>query len=170
MSLLLPFVAIALILFAAWALTRARRANPREGAEAYYLRLSLFTPAEQAFLGVLESQLPPGVRLFGKVRLEDIFAVKDDMKAGARQAARHRVGRGHVDFLLVSAGDLAPLAGIELDDRSPAEADRRERDRFVDELFTGVGLPLWRVPAQRSYNGAELFARLTDLLRSRLAE
>ena len=38
---------------------------------AYYLRKALFTPAERSFLVVLDRALPPGVRVFGKVRLAD---------------------------------------------------------------------------------------------------
>ncbi len=40
--------------------------------DVYYLRRALFTPAERSYLGVLESNLPRDVRVFGKVRHEDI--------------------------------------------------------------------------------------------------
>jgi hypothetical protein len=132
-------------------------------AGVYYLKKALFTPAERSFLGVLEPNLPPGLRVFGKVRLEDILGVKAGLERGERQAARNRINRKHVDFLLVRANDLAPVAGIELDDSSHEEEDRQQRDAFVDEAFASAGLPLLHVPAQKSYNPAEIRSRLTSL-------
>ncbi len=144
----------ALKLLASWARRRG----------AYELRAALFTAAERSFLAVLERNLPPGVRVFGKVRLGDIFAVKSGLSAGDRQGARNRIDRKHVDFLLVRAADLAPLAGIELDDRSHEAAERRERDAFVDAVFAGAGLPLLHVTAQRAYDAAEIRARVAGVL------
>ena len=131
---------------------------------SYYLRKTLFTAAERSFLGVLESVLPPGVRVFGKVRLEDIFGVARGLQPGERQGARNRISRKHVDFLLVRTSDLAPLAGIELDDSSHDEEDRQQRDAFVDEVFNSGGLPLLHVPAQKSYVPTEIKTKLAAIL------
>jgi hypothetical protein len=129
----------------------------------YSLKKALFTPAERSFLGVLEPNLPPGVRVFGKVRLADILDVKKGLERGERQGALNRINRKHVDFLLVRTSDLAPVAGIELDDSSHEEEDRQQRDAFVDEAFAGAGLPLLHFPAQKTYNPAEIRSRFTSL-------
>ena len=60
--------------------------------------------------------------------------------------------------------DLAPLAGIELDDRSHEEEERQERDALVDDVFAGAGLPLLHVPAQKTYDPADLKAKVASLL------
>lgn len=133
-------------------------------ADVYYLRKSLFSPAERSFLGVLEPLLPREVRVFGKVRLEDFLGVKSGLERGERQAARNRINRKHVDFLLVRATDLAPVAGIELDDSSHDEDNRKDRDQFVDAVFASAGLPLLHVPAQKAYNPAEFRTKLNQLL------
>jgi hypothetical protein len=133
----------------------------------YYLRPMLFTPAERSFLGVLERELPPGVRVFGKVRLADIFGVKTGRRHSEWQRARNRIDRKHVDFLLVRAGDFAPLAGIELDDRSHEAEDRRQRDALVDAVFSGAGLPLLHVAVQKRYHPAELRAQIAALVAER---
>ncbi|MDD3179826.1 MAG: DUF2726 domain-containing protein [Opitutaceae bacterium] len=153
------------IVFAVLAILKAKSAGAGTKAGVYYLKKSLFTPAERSFLGVLEPQLPSGVRLFGKVRLEDILGVKSGLERGERQAARNRINRKHVDFLLVRASDLAPLAGIELDDSSHEEEERQQRDKFVDSAFASAGLPLLHVPVQKSYNPADLKAELASLLK-----
>jgi len=147
---------VALLLLRAWLAARRR-------AHAYYLRKSLFTAAETAFLQVLESVLPPGVRVFGKVRLEDFLGVKPGLDRREAQAARNRINRKHVDFLLVRTGTLAPVAGIELDDRSHETEDRRVRDRLVDAAFASAGLPLLHVPVRAAYSAAELKGQLADL-------
>jgi hypothetical protein len=155
-------IAVVLAGFFVWVIVRAQLANRRTGP--YYLRKFLFTPAEQDFLRVLETVLPAGVRVFGKVRLEDIFGVVKGLDASERQAARNRINRKHVDFLLVRANDLAPAAGIELDDSSHEEEERQQRDALVDSVFASAGLPLLHVPVQKSYDAAELKAKLRALL------
>ncbi|MFZ5496028.1 MAG: DUF2726 domain-containing protein [Verrucomicrobiota bacterium] len=160
-------VAAALVLFFVWVVVRAQLAGRRNGAASYYLRKSLFTPAERVFLAALERAVPDGVRVFGKVRLEDIFGVTRGLDRVERLAARNQINRKHVDFLLVSETDLAPLAGIEFDDSSHEKEDRRQRDAFVDSVFASAGLPLLHMPAQPSCSHAELKARLADLLFKR---
>lgn len=159
-TLILLAVGAAIVVLAALKLLATRAG--RRGV--YVLRSALFTAAERSFLGVLERVVPPGVRVFGKVRLGDVFAVKSGLSAGDRQGARNRIDRKHVDFLLVRRADLAPLAGIELDDRSHEAADRRQRDAFVDEVFADAGLPLLHVTAQRTYDPAGLRAKVAELL------
>jgi len=131
---------------------------------AYFLKKTLFTPAERSFLAVLERILPPGVRVFGKVRLADIFGVKSGAEKGERQGAFNRISRKHVDFLLVRTDDLAPLAGVELDDRSHEEEDRQARDALVDEVFRSAGLPLLHVPVQKAYDPGDLRSKVSALL------
>jgi len=131
---------------------------------AYFLRKTLFTPAERSFLAVLERILPSGVRVFGKVRLADVFGVKSGPNPSERQGARNRIDRKHVDFLLVRTDDLAPLAGIELDDKSHEAEDRQARDALVDEVFRSAGLPLLHVPVQKAYDPVDLKTKVSALL------
>jgi hypothetical protein len=159
---LLAVIAVVVVVFAALKLKAA--GNAKRGV--YYLRQALFTPSERSFLGVLERSLPQGVRVFGKVRLADVFGVQTGLDPSARQAARNRIDRKHVDFLLVRTDDLAPLGGIELDDRSHEEEERQQRDAFVDEVFAGAGLPLLHVPAQKVYDPADLKAKVASVLAS----
>jgi hypothetical protein len=156
----------ALLLALIWVVRSFLLGRPKAGArtEAYYLRKSILSPAERSFLGVLDQVLPGHVRVLAKVRLEDLFGVRTGQMPGAWQAARNRINRRHVDFLLVRASDFAPLAGIELDDSSHGEPRIKERDLLVDGLFFNSGLPLIRHPAQRSYDPAALKAKLDEVL------
>jgi len=153
-------VIAALALFVVLAVLRAVFLRRRRNTGVYYAKKSLFTPAERSFLAVLSSD----VRVFGKVRLEDIIGVKSGLERDERQAARNRITSKHVDFLLVRAGDLAPLAGIELDDSSHEREDRRQRDEFVDAAFASADLPLLHVTVKNSYDPVELEAAIDKLL------
>lgn len=159
-------VGLVLVAFIVLAFLKAKFSGAGGAAKAgvYYLRKSLFSPAERSFLGVLDGNLPPGVRVFGKVRLEDILGVVSGLERGERQAARNRINRKHVDFLLVRSNDLSSVAGIELDDSSHEAEDRQERDSFVDSAFASAGLPLLHMSAQKSYNPAEVKAKIAQLL------
>jgi len=156
---------LALIIVAAAVLTALKALVAKGGKGGLYqLKQALFTPAERSFLAVLERALPPGVRVFGKVRLADIFGVKSGAEKGERQGAFNRISRKHVDFLLVRTDDLAPLAGVELDDRSHEEEDRQARDALVDEVFRSAGLPLLHVPVQKAYDPGDLRSKVSALL------
>ena len=157
-------VIAALALFAVLAVLRVVFLGRRPNTGVYYAKKSLFTPAERSFLSVLEAVLSSDVRVFGKVRLEDVIGVKSGLERDERQAARNRITSKHVDFLLVRARDLAPLAGIELDDSSHEREDRRQRDEFVDAAFASANLPLLHVTVKKSYDPAELEAAIDKLL------
>ncbi|MEO6874672.1 MAG: DUF2726 domain-containing protein [Opitutaceae bacterium] len=161
-KLLIIAVAVLILFGVVAAILKAKMAAAPAAAkqDAYYLRKTLFTPAERSLLGVLEPMLPIDVRVFGKVRLEDIIGVKKGLGRGQAQAARNRINRKHVDFLLVTVSDLRPIVGIELDDASHEEENRQERDAFVDSAFSSAGLPLIHIPAQRTYSPAELRTKL----------
>lgn len=161
------FVALLLVVFAVLAVLKAKLTASETKPDVYYLRNSLFTAAERSFLGVLEPNLPAGVRLFGKVRLEDLIGVKAGLERSERQAARNRINRKHVDFLIVRANDLSPLAGIELDDSSHEAEDRQLRDAFIDSVFASAGLPLIHVPAKKSYNPTELRSLINAAIAQR---
>ena len=71
---IIPLLAIIAVVFVVLAVLKLKAAGGAKRG-VYYLRKTLFTAAERSFLGVLERALPPGVRVFGKVRLADIFGV-----------------------------------------------------------------------------------------------
>jgi hypothetical protein len=108
--------------------------------------------------------LPEGLTWLGKVRLGDVLKTRKGLSTSERATAANRIARKHVDFLLVRISDLAPVGGIELDDRSHEDDDRKQRDAFVDELYRSCSLSLHRVPAQSAYNQAEIRTKIATLL------
>ncbi len=143
--------------------------EPSGPGNVYELRAAILTKAERSFFGALEQACPESVGLLAKVRLGDVFKPRQGLSPSERTGADNRINRKHVDFLLVRVSDLAPLAGVELDDSSHGRAARQKRDAFVDDVFRSCGLPLLHVPAQASYSVAELRSTVANAL-SALAE
>jgi len=146
----------------------ARRSRGLGGiGGVYYLRKSLFTPAERSFFGVLEALAIPGITLMAKVRLADIFGTVRGLGRGARQGALNRISNKHVDFLLIRKTDGKPILGIELDDSSHEEEGRVARDSFVNEVFASAGIPILHIPARPNYNPAEIRQKIDDAMADR---
>ncbi len=151
----------------------AEQAGTADAIDCYAPRKTVLSPAERSFLGVLEQVLPEDVGLLVKIRLGDVFVTRQGLTASQRASAWNRINQKHVDFLLVRTTDLAPLAGIELDDSSHEEDTRKRRDRFVDAVFESCNVPLLHVPVQAAYNPTELKstiarAHYADELRQRV--
>jgi very-short-patch-repair endonuclease len=134
--------------------------SPKADSNVYYLRKSLFTPAERSFLGVLETLDLGGLGIASKVRLADIFGVVKGLERGDRTRAQNKINAKHVDFLLIQKSDGKPVLGIELDDKSHDEEDRAARDAFVDTVFASAGLPILHVPVKQSYDPKEVLRLL----------
>lgn len=168
LTLLIGVIGVLLIIAVVAALV-ARKAKSPERADAaqpdlYYLKKSLFSPAERSFAGVLESLNYEGVAIAHKVRLADIFGVKKGLQRGDRQRAFNRISAKHVDFLLIQRTDGRPLLGIELDDSSHEEEERAARDSFVDAVFSSAGLPVLHVTAKASYDPKDVHRQIDAAL------
>ncbi len=129
----------------------------------------LFTPAERSFLGVLEQALDSQYRIFGKVRLGDIVKPAKGLTPSKRTTASNRINQKHVDFVICSAGDLALLGVVELDDQSHGREDRAKRDEFVDLALAAAKIPIVHFSAKRAYTLPDVRPKLAELLGSESA-
>src|SRR5581483_6140722 len=91
----------------------------------FRLRDDFLSPAEISFYHVLLSAVGNKLTVCPKVNLSDIFFVS---RPNQNQAARNRISRKHVDFLLCDSGSMRPRVGIELDDATHTRTDRQTRD------------------------------------------
>lgn len=129
----------------------------------YRIRDDFLSPAEHSFYHVLKSVVGPRLLICPKVSLSDLFFVKSSDPREYR-VHTNKIDRKHVDFVLCDPQTLTPVAGIELDDKSHARADRRQRDTFVEGVFAAAGLTLLRVRVQRGYQTQEIKALLEGFL------
>ena len=119
-------------------------------ASAYRPVKSLFTPAERAFLGVLDSALGESYRVFGKVRTADVINPANHDNRSAWPRAQRRRNAEHFDFVVCHRHDLSVHCVIELDDCSLAPP--RQRDQWIDSMCVAAQLKLIRVPVRTAYS------------------
>lgn len=152
MSPLTSVLAIAFIgaaaLLALKALTRGKGDNSSSG---YVKAPALFTPAERSFLGVLDQAVGDRYRVFGKVRVADVLAVRHGLSGADRQRAFNRISAKHFDFVLCDPRTLEVEAVIELDDASHSSRRGQTRDALIEDACRTSQLRLVRVKAQRAY-------------------
>lgn len=131
----------------------------------YRTRDDFLSPAERSFYQVLRSVAGRRYLICPKVSLADLFFVKSGDPREYR-VYTNKIDRKHVDFVLCNPETLAPLAGIELDDKSHQRTDRKQRDEFVDGVFSAAGLKLLRLRVQHGYRAQDLTAMLESVLPS----
>jgi hypothetical protein len=149
-----------------WVLGNLSRGGGKENTATaktfpYGLRDAFLSPAEISFFHVLKGILSADQYLVTKVRLEDLFFVRQPHK---NRNARNLIAQKHVDFVICDVGSMQPLLGIELDDASHKKPETVERDRFVERVFGAAELPLMRVKAARGYVPGEIKARIREEL------
>jgi hypothetical protein len=77
-----------------------------------------------------------------------------------------RLSQKHIDFTLYDRRSLSVVIAIELDDASHDEPSRKARDRFVNEVFRSVCVPLVRIRAASRYSTPTLEQQLSTAIDS----
>ncbi|GEP43186.1 DUF2726 domain-containing protein [Brevifollis gellanilyticus] len=127
----------------------------------YGLRDDFLSAAEISLYHVLRNTLAADVTIVIKPRLSDILFVR---QPHINKAARNRIDRKHVDFLLCETATMKPRLVVELDDSSHQRKDRRDRDEFVDEALKAARLPILHVRAAKGYVPQELFMQIQQAI------
>jgi hypothetical protein len=148
-------VILALIIFA------IKGAGSKKGNLPYSKVDVLFSPAENLFLSVLEHAANE-YKIFGKVRMADIVAVKKIENKSHWQKAFNKIALKHFDFVLCDKTTLKVIAIIELDDSTHNRKKEKENDEVKNSICDEIKLPLIRVKASNKYD--------ETLLRNMIAE
>jgi hypothetical protein len=160
MAWVLVIIVLVVLALVVVAVTKAKGGSGSAAGFPYQRAPDLFSAAERSFLGVLDQAASPEYRVFGKVRIADVAALKPGLGASARQGALNRVAFKHFDFVVCRASDFSVVCTVELNDKSHGSKHGQARDEFVVGVCRAIGLPLLRVPAQRSYAVADIRAQL----------
>ena len=164
MSWVLIFVVVVVVVAAFVAVAGKKAGTGSKVGFPYVPAKALFTPAERSFLGVLDQVVGPEHRVFGKVRVADIAAVKPGLGNAARQGALNRVAAKHFDFVVCRASDLSVVCAVELNDSSHSSKRVQARDALVTNVCEAIGLPLFQVPAKRAYSVQELQGQFASVI------
>ncbi len=137
----------------------ALRLRRRGDSFPYRRRMAVLTPDEHALFSALQNAVGDRVLLLAKLRLCDVLELRKGLRKGHAARALERLATYSFDFVLCAPADTRPLVAVEL--LAPeASAERRERDRFLDEACNAAGLGLLRIPQNDSYAAEDLLERL----------
>lgn len=113
-----------------------------------YKKANLLTKTEYAFFFTLIKECNKRkIMVCPKVRLEDVAYVTDKTN---RLKYRGYVKSRHIDFILVNMR-CEILAGVELDDPSHDTEKAAKTDKFKNELFKTIEVPLIRIKVGTDY-------------------
>jgi len=164
----MSWVLVLVVLIVAFAVLAALKSKKAGGVYSvgspYQPAEALFSPAERSFLGVLDQAVGPEHRVFGKVRVADIVAVKPGLSVAARQGALNRIASKHFDFIVCRASDLMVLCAIELNDKSHSTQRAKARDELVLNVCRAIKLPLLQIPAKQAYSLQDIRAQLLSAI------
>jgi hypothetical protein len=113
----------------------------------YKLKNTLMNKSELALYINLEAAFRDSHLVFSKVRIEDFVEVRTDMHLSRSEifGLRGKIKSRHVDFLICEINNIRPIVAIELDGYSHNHPRAIERDKFVDELYSSIGLEVVHV-------------------------
>jgi len=112
-----------------------------------YRAKQLLTKTEKGFYGVLKTKCDnANLIICPKVRLEDFIEVTSKEIYKYRGMIKSR----HIDFLICSQ-NMKVLAGIELDDPTHKTQKAKEADKFKNELYSAIKIPLYRIKTSENY-------------------
>lgn len=113
------------------------------GFLSLYTAKPLLSEWERKALKHFQCQIPDTYYLCPQVRLADFVRISGATPA-LRQKALYKISSKSVDFLVIDGATGRVCLAIELDDKTHARADRRQRDALVSELFAHLNIPLRR--------------------------
>jgi len=108
----------------------------------YGRRDCVMTPAERECFVALASEMGMTYHFFPQVHLNSIVQPKNSR---IRFQAFLHINQKSVDFVACDRSTLRPVFVIELDDKSHNQPKRIERDKEVERILNGAGLPLVRI-------------------------
>ena len=112
-----------------------------------YRAKQLLTRTEQNFYNILKSRCSrKNLLICPKVRLEDFIEVT------SRETYKYRgmIKSRHVDFLICNS-NMKVIAGLELDDPTHNTQKAKEADKFKNELYSAIKIPLYRIKTNENY-------------------
>lgn len=123
----------------------------------YRRKDGVMTDAERECFQVLVAEMGLDYYFFPQVHL-DAIVQPTNIQENRFNAFRH-INQKSVDFVACDKKMLRPLFAIELDDKTHNQRNRVERDKEVERILKGAGIPLIRIENRGRFDQKEL-ARL----------
>lgn len=85
------------------------------------------------------------LHIIAKVRIADFVDTEKGLSYFEKWEFLSKITQKHIDFILCNPENLSPILLIELDDNSHETEKRKERDKFVEEVYKKAEYKLLRV-------------------------
>lgn len=126
------------------------------GKYLYDLRKTLISKSEQNYYHAIKEAVPEGYCVFPQINLASFIDRTDD-------ARFHNELFRNVDFLITDA-DYKPKIVIEINDQTHLNAERRERDKKVQNICEEAGIPILKLWTSYGVNTEYIRNRISDTL------
>lgn len=154
-AMLAAVVLAALLLVLVLTLVLRRRGD----SFPYRRRPAVLTPEEHALLSALQQAVGDRALLLTKLRVADVLDLRTGLRKRHAARALERIATRSFDFVVCAPTDTRPLVAVDL--LAPEQsAERRARDRFLDEACNAAGLGLVRIPQNDAYAADDLREKL----------
>ena len=108
-----------------------------------YKLKNVLTDTENIFFKKLKEFLKDDqeINIFTKIRLADLITMDNYENWGERIGLFRKISQKHIDFIITDVNWQIKCL-IELDDKTHEKKKAKENDKFKDEVFENLGIPL----------------------------
>jgi len=122
---------------------------------------SVMTAAERECFAALTSEMGMDYHFFPQVHLDSIVRPSNSQR---RFNAFRHINQKSVDFVACDIKNCRPMFVIEVDDKTHSRPKRIERDKEVQRILSGAGIPLVRIENRGRFESKAL----AQLVRGRI--
>ncbi len=120
----------------------------------YKKRDDFLSASELSFYRILSTFLENKATICPKVAVKEIVFIGNGVGKDYMKFFNY-IAKKHVDFVLCDARTMQVICAVELDDKSHQREARKQRDAFIDRVFTTSQIPLFHIKAQSGYTKEE---------------
>lgn len=147
-KLILVLVIVGVIALAVAQLVPRKKQNQKGekyDLSRYYLKNSIVTPVEKWMYNIIKDELTEEYIVAPKVGIKDFVGVK---KGNNYFKYFGHISQRHIDFLICKKDILSPALGIEIDDTSHEQQNRKNRDQENDQIYNAIGIKVLHIPTR----------------------
>ena len=134
-----------IVLVVAQLIPKKKTESKHYDLSSYYLKNSIVTPVEKWMYSIIKDELTEEYIVTPKVGLKDFIGVK---KGNNYMKHIGHIAQRHIDFLVCKKDTLSPSFGIEIDDTSHEQKNRKNRDQENDQIYNAIGMKILHIPTK----------------------
>lgn len=130
----------------------------------YKKKQFLLNISERKVFEFLSAALPNDYVIFPQIGLKSI--IRTTARGRDFRSYQNRIDKKIVDFVIFEKTNLVPVLAIEYDGPTHGRADRKERDKFVDDALESAGMKIIHIKHERSLNLEKIGSEVVESLKN----